>query len=461
MTTSCKKTQSFSKLDYFIYSASLTLCFLLFKQSDLTVTNNASFAFLHGHFWDFYDYAQAYFDNYYLPVFYWFFAIWNIPLALFGLTPEVTLQTWAHSTPIQTIWSKLLLALFFFGCVKVIGKIADQICDGLGPSGLKYEGLAPRNLLATSPFAIFVVFIFSQYDIFGVFFTLLGLHSYFSRRWKWFAFWFSVAISFKYFAALLFLPLVLNIEKRFLPLLIYGLVGIAVSALQFLLYWHSDAFLGQIFYLVRAKTTDNGISIRLLLAAIAYGAMCIYFFLAKINILTQSKEWQRQSVFACLFAYVLMFSAVHWNPQWLVLVTPFVCLCYLYINSQKALVLLEILGFVGLTFFCINNWAGNVDISMIYGGIFGDFLPANHLLAGDLIGRHSMAISRVCIYLFLYSPFLVYGLERWPLARMYCAKFSKDSNLSKYFRLQTLFNARFLVGPYIWMILTMICFSLA
>ena len=437
------------------------LCFLLFKQSDLTVTNNASFAFLHGHFWDFYDYGQTYFENNYLPIFYWFFAVWNIPLALFGLTPEATSQTWALSTPIQTIWSKLLLALFFFASVKVVGKIANQICDGLDSRGIKYQGLAPKYLLASSPFAIFVVFIFSQYDIFGVFFTLLGLHSYFAKRWKWFAFWFSVAISFKYFAALLFLPLVLNIEKRFLRLLIYGLAGVAITALQFLLYWHSDAFLGQILHLVGTKTADNGIRVRLFLVAIAYSAMCIYIFFEKINIRTQCEEWHRRSIFACLFTYVLMFSAVRWHPQWFVLVTPFVCLCYLYIKSQKVLLFLEILGYVGLTLFCINNWVGNVDINMIYGGVFGGSLPDNHLLASDLIGRHSMGISRVFLYLFLYSPFLVYGLERWPLAQMYYAKLSKDSNLSEYFQLQTLFNARFLVGPYIWMVLTVLCFALA
>ena len=82
-----------SKLDYWVYGISLGLCFLLFKQSDLTHTNSSSFAYLYGHFWDFYDYNQSRMgDNNYLPIFYWFFAIWNIPLKLLGLIPEDVLE---------------------------------------------------------------------------------------------------------------------------------------------------------------------------------------------------------------------------------------------------------------------------------------------------------------------------------------------------------------------------------
>ena len=273
-----------SKLDYWVYGISLGLCFLLFKQSDLTHTNSSSFAYLYGHFWDFYDYNQSRMgDNNYLPIFYWFFAIWNIPLKLLGLIPEVTSETWMLATPIQTIWSKLLLIIFFFSSVSLVGKIAQQIRATTLPNQINQNGLAPDYLFATSPIAIFAVFIFGGYDIFTVFFMLLGVHAYFAKDFKWFVLWFSIAISFKYFAAFIYLPLVLIIEKRFIYVVVYGLLGIAITAMQFALYWHSDVFLGEIFGLATAKTAGNGINIRLLIANGLYLGMCAYLYFSKFN----------------------------------------------------------------------------------------------------------------------------------------------------------------------------------
>jgi len=205
-----KSSLQISKIDYWVYGISLALCFLLFKQSDLTLTNNASFAYLYGHFSDFYDYNRPLFTgNNYLPVFYWIFALWNIPLKLLGFAPEITSQTWMLSTPIQTIWSKLLLAICFYSSIKMVGEISEQISKEFIPPKSSPEYISPKYLFASSPIAIFAVFIFSGYDIFGVFFTLLGLRSYFLKGFKRFVLWFSIAISFKYFAAFIFLPLVL------------------------------------------------------------------------------------------------------------------------------------------------------------------------------------------------------------------------------------------------------------
>lgn len=180
--TAVKLPFEISKLDYWVYGFSLGLCFLLFKQSDLTHTNSSSFAYLYGHFWDFYDYNKTRMgDNNYLPIFYWFFAIWNIPIMLLGLIPEVTSETWGQATAIQTIWSKLLLAIFFFGAVNLVGKISSQISNALQRDrGPQYEDF-PKFLFATSPFAIFAVFIFGGYDIFALFLCSWGCELIFQK----------------------------------------------------------------------------------------------------------------------------------------------------------------------------------------------------------------------------------------------------------------------------------------
>ena len=455
-----------SKLDYLAYAISLVLCFFLFKQSDLTLTNNASFAYLYGYFWDFYDYNRPIFTgNNYLPALYWMFAIWNAPLKLLGLAPEITTQTWMLSTAAQTIWSKLLIAIFFFGTIRLLGKISDQICRSQSSSSISQDRLKPSNLFATSPIAIFAVFIFSGYDIFGVFFTLLGLQAYFSKDFRGFAFWFSIAISFKYFAALIYLPLVLIIEKRFWYLLLYGLVGLIFSALQFWMYWHSDAFHYGIFGMIGEKTGGHGIGLRFIFANMFYGLLCIYLYFSAFNYKTNSYAWGRRSIFACMLAYVLFFSWTRWHPQWFILLAPFSCLLFLYIKNQRAVLLSEIFGYLGFAVYCINNWPGNVDNTMIYGGALGSILPhVSTLLASDIVGRKWMALSRTLIYASLYLPLLIVCMENYRLkSRPYGEKKNNamsDVVIVSGYQEKILFRIRFLVASYFFIAISIVCIVL-
>ena len=451
-----------SKLDYWVYGFSLGLCFLLFKQSDLTHTNSSSFAYLYGHFWDFYDYNKPRMGgNDYLPIFYWFFAIWNIPLKLLGLIPEVSSETWMLASPIQTIWSKLLTTIFFFASVRLVGKIAKQIDPSSNAKPINPTRLAPHHLFATSPIAIFAVFIFSGYDIFGVFFSLLGLHAYFTKQWRWFVWWFSVAISFKYFAAFIYLPLVLIIEKRLLYLLAYGLLGILITVLQFALYWHSDVFIGEIFGLLTAKTAGNGIELRLIIANGAYLVMCAYLYFSKLDITAHTEKWHQRAIFACVLSYALLFSWILWHPQWILLITPFICLSYLFIKNQRLMLIIEILGYLGFAVYCMNNWVGNVDNTMVYGGVFGNLLPQSHVLASDIIGRKWMALSRVLFYASLYAPLLLvcfqYGSRKMRKSHNQLPDINLDQQSGRGLE-KMLFNLRFILSAYFYIGVTLLCF---
>ena len=72
--------------DYVAFAAIAVFCFLVFQQSDLLHTAGCSYGYLNGHFRDFYDYCGT-FDIHpaYMPSFYLIFAIWNIPMRLFGI----------------------------------------------------------------------------------------------------------------------------------------------------------------------------------------------------------------------------------------------------------------------------------------------------------------------------------------------------------------------------------------
>jgi hypothetical protein len=112
--------------------------------------------------------------THYLPIIYLLYAIWNLPIYLLDFTtsPEKVNFSWVPlnlpSAPIEIIWWKILLIFLFFSSVHILGKISEFIEGDKNTS----KFLA-KTLFATSPIAIFSIFIFGGYDIFSVFFTLI------------------------------------------------------------------------------------------------------------------------------------------------------------------------------------------------------------------------------------------------------------------------------------------------
>ena len=201
---------------FLLYWSILILSFLLFQHPDLYHTATSSYAYLEGHFIDFYDHNKTVMEfTHYLPIIYFLYAIWNLPIYLLGYTtsPEKTHFSWVPlnlpSVPIEIIWWKILLIILFFSSAYALGKISELVL-----SDKSHSKQLARILFATSPIAIFSVFIFGGYDIFSVFFTLIGFYFYLKKNIHLFVFFFSIAISFKFFAAVIFLPLLLLIEKK-------------------------------------------------------------------------------------------------------------------------------------------------------------------------------------------------------------------------------------------------------
>ena len=117
----------------------------MFSQHvDLFHTSSSSYAYLNGHITDFYDYNKPLVDgNDYLPIIYAIFAIWNLPLKLFGLTHNVAATGVMLSIP-ELIWTKLLLVIFYFASAFVIYKISKQITNNVDNSKIVSIGQLKR-----------------------------------------------------------------------------------------------------------------------------------------------------------------------------------------------------------------------------------------------------------------------------------------------------------------------------
>lgn len=268
--------------------------------------------------------------------------------------------------------------------------------------------------------------------------------------------WYSIAISFKYFAALAYLPLVLLIEKRLIYLVFYGVLGLAVTAIQFALYWHSDIFVNEILGLALEKTVGKGVSMRALIANGCYLGMCAYIYFSKFNFNEEASKWQQRAILTCIASYALFFSWVLWHPQWIILITPFVCISLIFVRSKKLFQLIlaiDILGYVGFIIYTMNNWVGNVDNTMLYGGVFGGLLPHTNILVADLVGRRWMGLSRTLFYTSIWIPFIVVILERRTNGIIY---FSSGKN--NYTLIKLLIRLRLLVACYFVIVITATCF---
>lgn len=94
---------------------------------------------------------------------------------------------------------------------------------------------------------VFSQFIFSQYDIFTVFFMVLGLYLYLEGKLWQFALAFGMAATFKYHAVLYFLVLILLREKKIRNLIRYAVIMAVPLMVEILPNIGSEAFRRNVF----------------------------------------------------------------------------------------------------------------------------------------------------------------------------------------------------------------------
>jgi hypothetical protein len=359
--------------------------------------------------------------NDYLPTLYVIFSIWNIPIHFLDLTSLQTLNNfqWDLATPFEITWWKILLAFFYVGSIILIYKIANLI-----ESPYKIKPSLISTIFATSPFVIFSVFIFSGYDVISMFFTLLGFYYYLKHDIKRFILFFAIAISCKYFAAILFFPLILMIEKRPLHIAKLLALGSLAVVLGLCFYWKSEIFREEIFNPLLLKIKDNALrnsilsdQLRLTISLVRlsflalYIAACVHIFFKKFKSKT---EWQKYAIFMSLFSYALMFLIVKWHPQWSIIAIPFISLSYLFIKNKRLLSIFEIIAMFSFVWAVVLIWKLNVDVTMMAHSVLKNILPQVLIINADLVpGR--MSKWKYLLYLvfnfYLFLPLLILFYE--------------------------------------------------
>ena len=398
-----------AKALFYFYIFTLILCVIGFGHTDIIRTYTSSYTLFSGHFFDFYSFnsIHAYDEVYrgkndYLPIIYLMFAIWDFPLHILGLTSNLQDTNTLSTTFIEVAWSKLLPALFFFLSVFEVSKISRFLMPA------NHNNRIPHLLFATSPIAIFIVFIFSQYDIFGLFFVLLGVKYLLKKKYPVFLLFFSLAISFKYYAIGIFLPFILMVEKNIFKLGLYFICGLFFSLAQIFLFWQDYIFQQSFFSLAMSKiggglTHNHFFQSRALYILFVFFGLLVYLYLKNYKMLP-TKIFQRDIIFIPIVFFGLLFLFVSPHPQWFISLMPFFALSLIFTKKYKLFLIFDLIGFIAFIWICVNRWPGNLDFTMLN---FGIFSQQPHFLASSLMPKLLLPFFTLLFFLFGTSKIFI------------------------------------------------------
>ena len=448
--------------DWAILGALLLFCFLVFQMRDLFHTAGCSYGYLNGHILDFYDYlAENGIDENglqglnasYLPTVYVLFALWNLPMRLFGIveTPSAQLGL------VPILWAKILPCLVYFMGAYVLFLIGKEL--GLSERKSKLAMYA----YVTVPMALFGQFILGQYESFMVFTILMGTYFWLKKKPFWFVFWFAVGMTLKYTAILFFLPLLLLREKNFWKILLQAAGVLVLTALEILIYWHSPAFRANAFgvgtsnamvtsYAFNASYGTGfrfaNLEFKVYLVIIALALVMAYSYFVK----TKSEEEERRyGIFLPSLAFAAMFCFTKWHAHWLMMVIPFWTLGAFMTKHVKIWLILELLFMVLFAAFNVEFFVFFHDEALLTHGVLKKLLPGgqtgNTFNMIDLFG----VLAPNLVLSLLTALILIFAVFRHPKFMAEDLTLTEDRSIGW-------IRARYILGLLVFIVPAMITF---
>ena len=371
--------------DWALFFLLALVCHLLFQEPDIRHTGSAGIAYLNGHILDFYSYNAARIGGCaYMPTTYVLFAIWDIPLRLFGAVTEPTMDVgfWV------TFWYTLLPIGLYMGTAYLIFKLARLVGFSVGKARIS------SYAFATAPIGFYSQFIFGQYDSITMFFVMLGVYYYFKKDTIRFILFFGIAVTCKYFALLIFLPMLLLREKKIWRLIVQA-VGVMLPFLVEFLIYHSDRAMrssvggfGAVSYIF-AVSLDTGY-FRISLVPLLWAGLCAWAFFTHAKDDTEEYKWFLYFEGICCF---LCFGLSMWHPQWLLLAVPFLVMGTMMHRRSDIFWLLDLVLMLFFVTFVVNFWTLELD----------QFLMKDGILGGVIGGRLDVGLTMQKIFSKIYN----------------------------------------------------------
>ena len=392
------------RLDWILSFLILAALFVTCVHSDVKLTGNRSFL-MYKHFADFYEasYRQSggYWANY-LPSTFIAYAIWNLPLYLTGHAPEAILT----NSFVNMMWYKFLPVILYFATAQLMYRIGMKL--GFGEK----KSLLCKFAFLVFPMGVFSQFIFSQYDIFTVFFMVLGLYLYLEGKMWQFALAFGMAATFKYHAVLYFLVLILLREKKIRNLLRYAMIMAIPLMVEILPNLGSEAFRRNVFgfgaldYVKKPFALGFFSGINLLAAVAAF--VLVWAYQKKVEEEETLASW---AIFFCVAVSFAIFGFSTWNPQWILLMAPFLVLNIFINQNGNLLLMITNIFMAAMYIFCSQSM---VDERVLNGGILKYLLKDRTFAVRmwDLYRFHDQELLCTAMWIVLLL-YVVFGHPRY------------------------------------------------
>lgn len=352
------------KYEYIFCCIFVTLILFSTLYNDFIYTYRSAinfwYALTEGHPLSFYSYAKAFAGHTvcrgwnhgaaYDFTIYFIFAVWNLPAWIY----ERISGHFAESCLLWMIWAKLMFVPFAILCAKGMKNIYCFVT--------KSEEDVKTIVYAWSfsGFLLVSTYFVGQYDIIGVLFAIWGVYYYLKGDYKKFYLFFAVAITCKYFAVFIFIPLILLYEKRILRIacdVCCGFILVLAEKMLFGLGRHYNEIHGivneatettnkvvgtgilgsriQYLFYVNMDWGDNV----LYLFVLATVAIYVYCYLQKRE---ETYQFYYKVIYLCFAVYsvFLLFASV--PVYWVILIAPWMVLViYCRGNHRKINLLLE------------------------------------------------------------------------------------------------------------------------
>lgn len=311
--------------EWIIFAVAAVIGFVFFCHQDILITAGHSIEYLNGHITDFYSACKNTNGEYtanYLPSTFILFAVWNIPMKILGLAPS-EFGDW--NIPFM-MWNKILPTVAYF----ISGIIIYRLCKSRFGFDKRKSALT-MLLTFTTPMAFFTQFLFCQYDIFTVLFMLLGMYFYFKDKptgkdYLQFSLFFGIATTFKYFAFVILVVLLLLRVKDIFKDIVLMAVAVLPAGIEALFYLITDrkAFVKSVFGF-SALDYAGGFSVDI--GEVSINLMYVFLLvLIAFAYFTKAKDFDELVGYGLFYSCGVCFAffgMMLWHPQWLLFMVPF------------------------------------------------------------------------------------------------------------------------------------------
>ena len=344
------------------------------------------------------------------------FALWNFPLWI----AENFFDVDVFRSPLCLMWGKTLLLL---ASVLIVGALY-RLCRTLEVS--EKNSFFAVILFLTSNFFMSSIIMMSAYDIVVLYFAILGIDYYFRGDMKKFTLCFMCAIPLKFFALLIFVPLVLLREKRIWKIVVYLVVSVlpilvfrffipcravfedpSSAALSLKNIFESTELSNLAFLYTVTYEWTTSLS-RIYLSLAFWGILYLICYFYKPESEEKIKKW---GIYICFLTFANLFITCMTHPYWIMLLVPFTVII-MAMNSQYSYVnlVLETLMTWGMLLAQIFKFpwcfGSAIVVGMFWPSILGEkeeftgYTVLNVLKRLDLEGAQGYLIGAGCTAFF-------------------------------------------------------------